>query len=112
MLNDNIPAHERAKIVFDVPDACCYKGLSLLSQDNLLKLARSQMITMGILMDDVISMLVIDNPPSREQMIKIAGSMLDTIEDNETEHEVFYAGKPRERLLSLFPSLRGEGGAA
>lgn len=112
MTDDSIPAHERAKSVFNVPEACSYKGLSLLSREQLLKLAQSQMITIGILMDDVISMLVIDNPPSREQMIKIAGGMLDTIEDNETEHEVFYAGKPREKLLSLFPSLRGEGDAA
>lgn len=112
MTNDSIPAHERAKSIFDVPYACTYKGLSLLSREQLLKLAQSQMITIDILTDNVISMLVIDNPPSREKMLKIAGDMLGTIEDNETEHEVFYAGKPREKLLSLFPSLRGKGDAA
>lgn len=111
MTNDSIPAHERAKSVFDVPNACAYKGLSLLSREQLLKLAQSQMITIGILLDNVISMLVIDNPPSREQMLKIAGDMLNAIEDDEIEHEVFYAGRPREKLLDLFPSLRGEGDA-
>ncbi|MBO1361767.1 hypothetical protein J2D73_18455 [Acetobacter sacchari] len=111
-MTDSIPAPERAKRIFGMPEACSYKALSILTREQLLKLAQSQMISITILHDDVINLLTIDNPPSREQMIKIAHDMLETIEDNETEHEVFYGGKPREKLMEMFPALRAKGEAA
>ena len=112
MSHDSTPASEGAKTIFNTVEIDFRDAIKALSREDLEKIATDQSLKLSIIWEGVIEMISINNPPSREKMLQIAGGMLEALDDNEVSHEVFYGGEHRERLLKLFPALRGEGDAA
>ena len=100
--NQTSPALSHAEIDFG-------EAIQHLSRDKLIALADDQCSKLCLMWENVLELLALNLDDRR--VYEIAQDMAETLDDNSVEHEVFYGGKARERLLSLFPALRGEGGA-
>ncbi|MGC5748407.1 hypothetical protein J4P41_07170 [Gluconobacter sp. NFX36] len=112
MSHDSTPASEGAKTIFNTVEIDFRDAIKALSREDLEKIAGDQCTKLCLIWESVIEMLSINNPPSRDKMLQIAGDMLEALDDEDVSHEVFYGGEHRERLLKLFPALRSEGDAA
>ncbi|MBE7729437.1 hypothetical protein [Komagataeibacter sp. FXV3] len=84
------------------------EAIQHLSREKLIALADDQCSKLCLMWENVLELLALNLDDRR--VYEIAQDMAETLNDNSVEHEMFYGGKARERLLSLFPALR-EGGA-
>ncbi|WP_395371883.1 hypothetical protein [Komagataeibacter diospyri] len=105
MANQTSPAPALSHAEIDFGEA-----IQNLSHEKLIALADDQCSKLCLMWENVLELLALNLDDRR--VYEIAEDMAETLNDNSVEHEVFYGGKARERLLSLFPALRGEGNAA
>ncbi|CDG39641.1 MULTISPECIES: hypothetical protein [Asaia] len=113
MTADSTNTPDGAKTIFNTVEIDFREAIKALSREDLEKLASDQCTVIGLMWDSVVDMRRVQNPPSRDEMLQIAGDMLEVLDDDSRDaHEIFYGGTARERLKALFPALRGEGGVA
>lgn len=110
MTNDSIHAPIGAKTIFNTLEPTLHEEFSSLSREGLEAIARAMAIKL-LCVNECISELI-GSASSQRKVLEIAQDMLDALDVSNEEHETWYAGKPREALFKLFPSLRYKGDAA
>lgn len=98
------------KTIFNTLQLDFRESLKALSRVQVECLAADKCLTLCILYENIIELKTTN--PTLEKVHEIVADMMEIISDDKIEHEVFYAGRPREILLKHFPSLRGEGDVA
>lgn len=111
MTNDSIHAPGGAKTIFNTREIDFKEEIKSLSREALEIIANEMSFRLCCLHDDVITLLT-DKDASPEKIGELAESMYETLSYDVGGHDALYGGKPREILLSMFPSLRGEGDVA